>query len=48
MIPWTTISIPYAVERWAWFQFLQTADTTKIEASCQNGVDQSPEGKQKP
>ena len=46
VIPWTTMSTPFAVESWDWFLPLTTADTTRIEAFYQNHVDQSPEGNQ--
>ena len=48
VIPWTTMSTPFAVESWDWFVPLATADTTQIEAFYQNHVDQSPEGNQTP
>jgi hypothetical protein len=46
VIPWETMSTPFAVESWDWFLPLATADTKQIDAFYQNHVDQSPESNQ--
>jgi hypothetical protein len=48
VIPWASMSSPFAVESWNWFLSLAPADTTKIEAFHQNRIDQLPESNQAP
>ena len=46
VIPWTTMSLHFAVESWDWFLPLESADLSKIETFYANHVDQAPEGNQ--